>query len=208
MAHQLTKRLDTATPPHAAGDGAGVTGRTLSDDDIRRVRRWLLITGVLSLLAGAAAITVPAVASVTITVFVGWVLVLAGVVMGSHAFSLRAGGHRGLRVLDALLALVVGIYLVAFPLSGTVTLTFLLAVWFFGMGALGLIIAWQMRGRPGTGIVGLSGAISVALGVLVAADLPSSASWAIGLLVGINLILWGVRTLVAARLLKGALEVR
>jgi uncharacterized membrane protein HdeD (DUF308 family) len=206
MAHQLMERLDAATPPHAARDGARVTGLILSDDDVRRVRRWLLVSGVLSLLAGAATITVPAVASVTITIFVGWILLLAGVVMGIHAFSLRAGGHGGLRVLSALLALVVGIYLVAFPLSGAVTLTFLLAVWFFGMGALDLITAWQMRGRPGTGIAGLSGALAVALGVLVAAELPSSANWAIGLLVGINLILWGERSLVAARLLTRGLE--
>ena len=200
MAQQLTERLDAATPPHDAADGAWLIGVMLSADDIRRVRRWLLITGILSILAGAAAIAVPAVASVTMTIFIGWVLVFAGVVMGIHAFSLRGSGTVALRALDALLALVVGIYLIAFPLSGTVTLTFLLAVWFFGMGALGLIAAWRMRGRPGAGIVGLSGAMSAVLGVLVAADLPSSANWAIGLLVGINLILWGVRALVAARL--------
>ena len=208
MAQQLTERLNAPSRPHDAGDGAWLIGVTLSADDIRRVRRWLVISGVLSILAGAAAIAVPAVASVTIAVFIGWVLVFAGVVMGMHAFSLRDSGSVALRALDALLALVVGIYLIAFPLSGTVTLTLLLAVWFFGMGALGLIAAWRMRGRPGTGIVGLSGAMSVVLGVLIAADLPSSANWAIGLLVGINLILWGVRALMAAGLLKSAVEAR
>jgi uncharacterized membrane protein HdeD (DUF308 family) len=48
----------------------------------------------------------------------------------------------------------------------------------------------------------LGGGLSVILGFLIAASLPSSATWAIGLLVGINLVFWGVRALIGARLLK------
>jgi uncharacterized membrane protein HdeD (DUF308 family) len=75
---------------------------------------------------------------------------------------------------------IAGIYILAFPLSGTVTLTFVLA----------------------------AGALSVILGFLIAVELPSSAAWAIGLLVGINLIFWGARALIGARLLKQFLESR
>ena len=69
-------------------------------------------------------------------------------------------------------------------------------------GALSLIGAWRMRGLPGTGLLVLSGALSLAAGILVAVDLPSSAAWAIGLLVGVNLVYWGVRALFAASALK------
>jgi uncharacterized membrane protein HdeD (DUF308 family) len=48
----------------------------------------------------------------------------------------------------------------------------------------------------------ISGLLAVIMGFLIAASLPSSAGWAIGLLIGINLIFWGVRALVGARLLK------
>jgi uncharacterized membrane protein HdeD (DUF308 family) len=61
-------------------------------------------------------------------------------------------------------------------------------------------------GAPGAGITGFGGALSVVLGILIAASLPSSASWAIGLLVGINLIFWGVRALTGAGLLKWLLD--
>jgi uncharacterized membrane protein HdeD (DUF308 family) len=46
----------------------------------------------------------------------------------------------------------------------------------------------------------------VALGLLIAFDLPSSADWAIGLLVGVNLALWGTRALIAAGVIGRALK--
>lgn len=95
-----------------------------------------------------------------------------------------------------------GFYLLVFPLHGTVTLTFVLAIWFFARGILTLMYAMRWRGIPGTCIYALRGILSVTLGFLIAASLPSSATWAIGLLVGVDLIFWGVRALVGSRLLK------
>jgi uncharacterized membrane protein HdeD (DUF308 family) len=95
---------------------------------------------------------------------------------------------------------------VLFPRSGTLTLTLLLAAWFFASGAVMLLSAWRRRGRPGVGFTGFNGALSLLLGILIVADLPSSAGWAIGLLVGINLLFWGVRTLIAAGHIEGMPE--
>jgi uncharacterized membrane protein HdeD (DUF308 family) len=180
----------------------------LSRDDLRHAHNWLLGAAILALIAGALAIAVPVVASVTMAIFVGWLLIFAGLVMVSHAFSRRAPVRVTLRLLEGLLTLVAGIYLIAFPLNGTVTLTFVLAVWFFGTGALALLAAWRLRGMPGAGIAGLNGALSLILGLLIALDLPSSAAWAIGLLVGINLVFWGVRALIGAKLLKQLADAR
>ena len=167
---------------------------------VHRARRWVLATGILSIVAGAAAIAVPAVASVTIAIFIGWVLIVTGVARAVYA--VRARRVTVLAVLDAVLALLVGGYLVVSPLSGTVTLTLLLAAWFFGAGALYLLHAWRARGRPGVVLSALNGALAVVIGVLICVDLPSSAAWAIGLLVGIELIFWGIRALLLASLLK------
>jgi uncharacterized membrane protein HdeD (DUF308 family) len=170
----------------------------LSGGELRSVHRWLLVTGILALLAGAAAIVVPAVASVATAIFIGWVLVFAGLLMGAHAISRRSEERSAQRMVTAALTLAVGIYLLVAPLHGTVTLTFILAVWFVGIGALELLAAWTARGLPGTGWIAVHGAFSLVLGGLIAANLPSSADWAIGLLVGINLIFWGLRALVLA----------
>jgi len=176
-------------------------------DQLRKVRRILLVTGILALLAGVAAILVPIVASVTMTLFVGWMLMLYGIVSGFQAFTADVPGRtKAWRALNALLAVLVGLYLVALPLSGTITLTFLLAVWFFGTGLFSLTAAWQWRGRSETPWLAISGLLSVLLGILIAVSLPSSAAWAIGLLVGIQMIWWGIDALVAASVLRRMLD--
>jgi uncharacterized membrane protein HdeD (DUF308 family) len=175
---------------------------SLSAEDLRRARTWLTAAGVLALVTGLIAVFVPVIASVTIAIFIGWVLVAAGIVMAAHAFSSGTRGRVTLRLLEAVLTFLVGLYVLIFPLHGTVTLTFVLAVWFFATGLMQLVAAMAARGIPGWGMIALSGTLSVVLGLLIALDLPSSGAWAIGLLVGINLIFWGIRALFGAQLLK------
>jgi uncharacterized membrane protein HdeD (DUF308 family) len=178
----------------------------LSDADVRKARRWLMVTAILALLGGAAAIVVPPLATLTMTLFIGWILVYAGVVMAIHCWTQRAAGRTWERALQALLALVIGIYIVLFPGAGALSLTLLLVIWFVISGALQLAAARQLRGLPGAGWMLFGGILAIVLAALIALDLPSSAQWAIGLLVGINLIFWGTRTLLAASLLKHLFE--
>jgi uncharacterized membrane protein HdeD (DUF308 family) len=206
MAQQWSEGLEPANAPRAAVRGAWVVGVALSPRDAKRVRDWLLAAGFLSIFGGVAAIAVPAIASVTIAIFIGWILIFAGIVMAIDAFSQRERGRVALRALNAALALGVGIYLIVAPLSGTLTLTFMLAAWFFATGALLLAGAWQLRGLGGASLMALNGVLSLVLGLLIAVDLPNSADWAIGLLVGINLLFWGVRALLAAAALESALD--
>jgi uncharacterized membrane protein HdeD (DUF308 family) len=173
-------------------------GGSLDSEQIRRARRWLIVAGALALITGFVAILVPAIASVTTTSFVGWILIVAAISIGIQAISHRAP----VRGLEALLAFAAGFYVLVFPLSGTVTLTFVLAVWFFASGVLSLSLAFQLGRGAAVWMHGISGLLAVIIGFLIAASLPSSAGWAIGLLLGINLIWWGVRALVGARILK------
>lgn len=205
MAQQWTQRLGREGAPRT--HWWWTIRVPLSEDDVRRLRRWLRITGALGILGGVAAIAVPAVASVATTIFIGWILVYAGVVALVHAFSMRGRPRGGLRAFNAALTLLLGLSLVIFPRSGTLTLTLLLAAWFFASGALLLLSATRRSGRPGAGLTAFNAALSLLLGILIAVDLPSSASWAIGLLVGINLVFWGVRTLLAAGHIEGMPDV-
>jgi uncharacterized membrane protein HdeD (DUF308 family) len=158
----------------------------------------MLGVGGLALVAGVVAVAVPAIASVAMTVFIGWILVAAGATTAIHAIERRAG----LRALEALVTFAAGAYLLVFPLSGTVSLTFVLAVWLFVSGIISLLLAARWWGTPNNWIHAFGAVLSVLLGFLIAFSLPSSASWAIGLLVGINLVFWGVRALVGAHLLN------
>jgi uncharacterized membrane protein HdeD (DUF308 family) len=197
MAHRMTEPFAPDVQP-GRDFGSWLVGDRPIADAIRRARTWLIVAGVLALLNGIVAVAVPAIASVAITIFIGWVLVAAGIAAGVYAISNRSA----LRGLDSILTLVAGLYLLIFPLSGTVSLTFVLAIWLFASGLFSLIAAARRRDAPDAPMAAFGGLISLILGLLIAVELPSSAGWAIGLLVGINLIFWGVRALVGARALK------
>jgi uncharacterized membrane protein HdeD (DUF308 family) len=182
----------------------GVEARD-GDEVLRRASRWLTISGILVATGGIVAILVPAIASVAIAILIGWVLVFAGVAMGIRAFVMRArGGVLVLYMVEALLAVAAGACVLLFPLEGVLTLTFFLTAWLLISGAVILYVAWRWRGLPGTGWLASAGALSMLLGVLIAVELPSSAGWAIGLLVGADLVFWGVQAVLAGRAMRRA----
>jgi len=203
MAQHWTERLQTADAP--ASMAVWFADVHLPEQDMRTARRWLLATGILGILSGTAAIIVPIFATITTTLLIGWILVFAGAVMAWHAVTQHAPTRNWSRVAQAVLTLLIGLYLVIFPLNGALTLTLLLVIWFVGTGGLELYGAYELRGLPGAGWLLFNGVVAIVLAVLIAAHLPSSAAWAIGLLVGINLVFWGMRALVAASILKRAL---
>ena len=96
-----------------------------------------------------------------------------------------------MRLLWAFLTLAVGLYLIFEPHNGTLTLTLVLGVYFLFMGLTRITVAFLGRGQPNAGLVGLSGFAGLLIGILVLAKFPSSGDWAIGLLVGIDLIFAG-----------------
>ncbi|MEI7626303.1 MAG: HdeD family acid-resistance protein [Actinomycetota bacterium] len=185
---------------------------TLSQQDVRSEvakelhsgRKWLLASGILALIAGAVAIIVPAAASVTMALFIGWLLIFGGVLLLFDAFSAPSAGRVIMRVVFALITGGIGVYLLVAPLKGTVTLTAVLAFWFIVVGLLRLVVAIQEHGMPGSVLVGLNGALSLILGVLIATNLPASANWAIGLLVGIEFIFYGFAAIMLASAAKQA----
>ena len=87
--------------------------------------------------------------------------------------------------------MVAGGYLVLLPLSGIVTLTIVVAALFLADGLLEAIMAIRIRPHEGWGWVLVSGLAAIAAGLLIALQLPNSATWAIGLLVGIKMIFAG-----------------
>jgi uncharacterized membrane protein HdeD (DUF308 family) len=160
-------------------------------EGLRRSWRELMTVGVLAVFVGGVAIVVPAVAAVGTAIFIGCILVVAGMFLVAAAFTAHSLGSLIVRLLWALLTVVVGVWLLAEPHHGAVSLTLLLGIYFLLMGLTRIAIAVVGRGRSGAGLVGLSGVAGLIIGVLVLAKLPSSADWAIGLLVGIDLIFAG-----------------
>lgn len=152
---------------------------------------WFLAVGIVLILAGLAAIAFPLISTIAAKIMLGWLFLIGGVVMVIHAF--QAPGWSGFlwELLIGLLYVVAGAYLAFFPLTGLLTLAILLAALFFAEGIFEIIMAFRVRPHDGWGFLLLSGIAALAVGVLIAMDLPGSATWALGLLVGINLLFTG-----------------
>jgi uncharacterized membrane protein HdeD (DUF308 family) len=167
---------------------------------------WQFLIGVGALLAvlGLVAIIYPAAATATINIMVGIFLIIAGVLLFGFAFGAREAGDVVIWIVIGALAVIVGIVFLSAPDIGTVTLTVLLAVWFILSGLAKLAAAFEQRGRTGAGLVAINGVISLILGALIAAELPDSADWAIGLLLGIMFLVDGVVMILLGWMLRRA----
>ncbi len=155
--------------------------------------KLLLTAGIVSVVLGAIAIILPPLASVTITYLVGILLLIGAVAYVAEAISRGSTGHRIWSAIVAVLYVIAGVWLIINPVEGTITLTWVLAIFFLVIGVMRLIMGLSMRGKvPNAGWTIVNGVLSILIAVLVIGDLPSSADWAIGLLVGIQLLFDGM----------------
>jgi uncharacterized membrane protein HdeD (DUF308 family) len=165
-------------------------------------RHWklLLAIGVLCEITGIYSIFVPIVASISVTVLVGWALLFAGVIQLAHMLRRDRTWDWDMawRLLVAALTIAAGAWILLAPLTGTITLTVVLVAWLWAVGVTRLLASWRLRGMEYNWINALSGAVSLMLGIFIWADLPSSATWAIGLIVGVELLFAGAGLIMAA----------
>jgi len=152
---------------------------------------WFLALGIGLIIAGIAAIAFPFLSTIAAKVMLGWLFLIGGVLMIVHAF--QAPGWSGFlwELLIGVLYVVVGGYLAFFPLTGLLTLAIVLAALFIAEGIFEIVMAYRVSPHEGWVWLLLSGIAAIAVGVLIALGLPGSATWALGLLVGINLLFSG-----------------
>jgi len=156
---------------------------------------WVLylVEGILLVILGAVAIVIPPLATLAITILVGWLFLISGVMGLFTTFWMRHAPGFWWSLVSAVLGIVVGIWLLASPVVGAFSLTILLVAFFIIEGVASIMFSLDHR-RELSGNWGwmlASGIIDLVLAVLIFAGLPSTAAWAIGLLVGINMVFGG-----------------
>lgn len=166
---------------------------------IRANRGRFTTLGVILVLLGLLAILFPLLASIAAKVMIGWVFLLTGAAVLWHAFQARDWGAALWSGLIGVLHLAAGVWLAFFPLTGLVGLTFLMGALFVVQGLVEGWIALSHRPRDGWLWLALSGLASLILGVLLIGGLPGTALWALGLMLGVNLLTSGFSFLVLAR---------
>ncbi|MDI1478178.1 DUF308 domain-containing protein [Polyangium sp. y55x31] len=178
-------------PPEGPVDTTRITVVGQVEDVVRKNRAWFFGLGVAFMVLGVILLLMPVIASVATAFVLGWVMVIAGIFQGFHAVRNHGWRGAGWSLVGSVLLVIAGALVAAFPLTGTLTLTLTLAAFFAANGVVKLIRAVQNRRIPAWGWLFFDGLISLALGVLIAVGWPSTAAWALGMLVGIDLLLGG-----------------
>lgn len=181
--------------PSANAEMSAVLKRSIHD-------HWGLFLGegVILTALGLAAIVVPPLAGLATMVFLGWLFLIAGIVGLVSTLRARQAPGFGWSLLSALLALIVGGVLLWNPLQGLVTLTYVMTAFFVIDGILIISLAIAHR-RELTGKwewMIANGVIDLILAGIIISGMPGTLVWALGLLVGIDMIFGGASLIAMA----------
>ena len=162
-------------------------------DTLRKHTTWFIVYGAVMALLGLFAIAAPNIATLTVTLMVGWLLLLGG---GFGLFAVISGGTSApgfwWNLLTAIVYILAGLVVLTRPLASVLTLTIILAAYLLAGGVMRIFLAVGYREIPGAWVwVLLSGIIDIALSLIIMMGLPGTAVWVLGLLVGINLLMMG-----------------
>lgn len=162
-----------------------------------------MLVGIVAALIGLLAIVFPVAASIGAELTIGVALTAFGIVEFARAFWMRRTKRVLGTALLGLLSLAAGIILVLFPVRGLVSLTIVLIAYFLAGGVVKLISAYQYRGYSAWKWMAVSGAASLVLGVLLWVAMPSVVLWALGVLFGVDLLIFGAAQIAMSRAQAG-----
>jgi uncharacterized membrane protein HdeD (DUF308 family) len=152
-----------------------------------------LTEGIILFILGILAVVLPPVATIAVEVLVGWLLLMSGIVGLIATLRMRGAPGFWWSLVSAVLGIVAGIVLLRWPLSGALSLTLILTMFLVLEGLVSILYALEhkreLSGRWSAML--FSGVIDLFLAAIIFAGLPGTAAWAIGLLIGINLVFGG-----------------
>ena len=160
---------------------------------VREHWKAFLIEGILLVIFGLAAIIVPPLASLAVTIFLGWLFLISGIAGLVLTFWARQLPGFWWSLISAVLAIAAGLILLAMPVQGTLTLTIVVGAYFLAEGVATIMYALEHRRELSERWSWLlvAGIMDLLIAAIIITGLPGSALWAIGLLVGINLVFGG-----------------
>jgi len=159
-----------------------------------------LTEGIILFILGVLAIVLPPIATIAVEVLVGWLLLMSGIVGLIATLRMRGAPGFWWSLVSAVLGIVAGIVLLRWPLSGALSLTLILTLFLVLEGLVSILYSLEhkreLSGKWGAML--FSGVVDLFLAAIIFAGLPGTAAWAIGLLIGINLVFGGVALIAMA----------
>ncbi len=159
-------------------------------EELRKRWGWFLALGILLIVLGTIAIGSTFLMTLVTMVFLGWLMIVGGVLQALHAFSCKSWSGFFIDLLMGILYAVVGFMLVANPGSSAVALTLLIAMFLIFGGIFRIVASLAVR-YANWGWLLLNGVIALILGILIWRQWPVSGLWVIGLFVGIDMLFNG-----------------
>jgi uncharacterized membrane protein HdeD (DUF308 family) len=159
-----------------------------------------LAEGIVLVILGLIAIIVPPLATLAFTIIIGWLFLISGIMGLITTFWARGVPGFWWSLISAIIAIAAGVVLLLWPISGSVSLTLLLIAFFVIEGIVSIMYAIEHRNQlSGRWIwMLISGIIDLILAAIIFAGLPGTALWALGLLVGINMVFGGAALIAMA----------
>ena len=175
-------------------------GLPLSPKSVRDHWVLFLIEGIVLLVLGAGAILIPTVATLAATIFFGWLLIIGGLVGFVSTIVGRHAPGFVWALLSALIAVVAGVVLIAWPVGGMLSLTLVLAAFLAIDGAISIFYALEHRrhGSQRWTWVLVNGVLDLFLAALILWWFPAAAAWVLGLILGIDLVFAGTSLIAMA----------
>ena len=155
--------------------------------------KLFLIEGIVLMILGIGAVLIPAVASLAVAIFLGWLFLAGGIVGAVTTLMSRRAPGFWWSLISAAITIVAGLYLIGWPFAGAVSLTIVLAAYLVAEGIASMLFAYDHRRQLSArwGWLFLNGIIDVLLAGIIVWLLPLAAVWALGLMVGIDFIFGG-----------------
>ncbi len=168
-------------------------------EEVKQYWGWVLGLGICLMGLGVVACIAAELTTLTSVVFLGWMLLIAGVVQIAHAFSFRIGKGFIATMLSGVLYAVAGFLLASRPGLGAVSITMMLSAFFLAAGVGRAVYAAVERYR-GWGWSLFSGVLTTIMGLFVWGALPEAALWVLGTFVGVEMIFsgWAIAMLAGA----------
>ncbi len=172
----MVNAKDAAPGAHLGASGAG----------------WQVVWGVLLILSGVLAVSMPGIAALATALIFAWLLVFGGAFEIVYAVQTRNRGGFGWKLASGILTLVLGIAILIVPVAGVASLALMVGAFLFAGGVTRTMLAFRLKPQSGWGWILFDGLLSIAVAILIAIGWPQSSLAFIGLLTGFSLIATGI----------------
>ena len=162
------------------------------DAAVRSKWGWFVVLGIVVLALGIIAAGSLLIATAASVLFVGAMMIAAGIVEIIHAFGVKTWGKFILWLLSGLLYIVAGYLAFANPLLAATVLTLFLAISLIASGLMRIWIGFTSQSLEGWGWVVAAGVVTTLAGLIIVSGWPVNSLWILGLFLAIDLIFQGI----------------